>query len=144
MREDHVSSVLDEARRRLGEVTKDQAKYSEVLLTLIVQGLFQIMEPNTLIKTRQVDQELVQSLLPKAVDAYKQKMGKDVSLKLDTTSYLGADTCGGVELSALNGRIRVSCWHLLFVRIFSLSSEIGSFGKRITENTATIFFCNES
>lgn len=66
------------------------------------------MEPNTLIKTRQVDQELVQSLLPKAVEQYKQKMGKDVSLKLDTTSYLGADTCGGVELSALNGRIRVS------------------------------------
>jgi len=107
VREDHVSSVLDEARRRLGEVTKDQARYSEVLLTLIVQGLFQIMEPNTLIKTRQVDQELVQSLLPKAVEQYKGKMGKDVSLKLDTTSFLGADTCGGVELSALNGRIRV-------------------------------------
>lgn len=100
--------MLDEARRRLGEVTKDQAKYAEVLLTLIVQGLFQIMEPNTLIKTRQVDQELVQSLLPKAVEQYKEKMGKDVSLKLDTTSFLGADTCGGVELSALNGRIRVS------------------------------------
>lgn len=66
------------------------------------------MEPNTLIKTRQVDQELVQSLLPKAVEQYKEKMGKDVSLKLDTTSFLGADTCGGVELSALNGRIRVS------------------------------------
>lgn len=112
VREDHVGSVLDEARRRLGEVTKDQAKYSEVLLTLIVQGLFQIMEPNTLIKTRQVDQELVQSLLPRAVDAYKEKMGKDVVLKLDTTSFLGADTCGGVELSALNARIRVSSWFL--------------------------------
>lgn len=108
VREDHVGSVLDEARRRLGEVTKDQAKYSEILLTLIIQGLYQIMEPNTLIKSRQVDQQLVQDLLDKAAVEYKSKTGKDVVLKLDTNSFLGVDTCGGVELSALNGRIRVS------------------------------------
>lgn len=108
VREDHVGSVLDEARRRLGEVTKDQSKYSEILLTLVIQGLYQIMEPNTLIKSRQVDQQLVQDLLDKAAVEYKSKTGKDVVLKLDTNSFLGVDTCGGVELSALNGRIRVS------------------------------------
>lgn len=42
VREDHVKTVLDEARRRLGEVTKDQSKYSDVVRTLIVQGLFQV------------------------------------------------------------------------------------------------------
>lgn len=42
VREDHVKTVLDEARLRLGEVTKDQAKYSDVVRTLIVQGLFQV------------------------------------------------------------------------------------------------------
>ncbi len=137
VREDHVSSVLDEARRRLGEVTKDQAKYSEVLLTLIVQGLFQIMEPNTIIKTRQVDQELVQSLLPKAVEQYKEKMGKDVSLKLETTSFLGADTCGGVELSALNGRIRVS--KEIDFSFFVLPSWVLRMGSRSRWNGSMIF-----
>lgn len=103
-----MSSVLDEARRRLGEVTKDQAKYQEILLTLILQGLFQIMEPKTLIKCRAVDKDLVQGLLQRAADEYKSKMGKDVQLTVETNSFLGADTCGGVELVALNGRIRVS------------------------------------
>lgn len=42
VREDHVKTVLDEARRRLGEVTKDPAKYADVVRTLIVQGLFQV------------------------------------------------------------------------------------------------------
>lgn len=114
-----MSSVLDEARRRLGEVTKDQAKYREILLTLIIQGLFQIMEPKTLIKCRQVDQELVKSLLDQAATQYKAQIQKDVILTVETNSFLGADTCGGVELSALNGRIRVSVdWAVFSERTF--------------------------
>lgn len=42
VREDHVRNVLDEARRRLGEVTKDTQKYSEICRTLILQGLYQV------------------------------------------------------------------------------------------------------
>lgn len=92
----------------MGEVTKDQGKYSEVLLTLIVQGLFQIMEPKATIKSRQVDQALIEQLLPLAVQKYKEKTAKDCVLTLDKESFLPADTCGGIELHALNGRIRVS------------------------------------
>lgn len=99
---------MDEARRRLGEVTKDPTRYSEILSTLIVQGLYQIMEPKTLIRSRQADQGLIQNLLPKAVEEYKSKTGKDVVITLDPDSFLPADTCGGVELLALNGRLRVS------------------------------------
>lgn len=108
VREDHVRSVLDEARRRLGEVTKDEAKYQEVLLTLIVQGLYQIMEPKVLVRARQVDQSLVQGLLSRASAQYKEQTGKDVVLTLESEAFLPVDTCGGIELTALNGRIRVS------------------------------------
>jgi len=107
VREDHVRSVLDEARRRLGEVTKDPTKYTDVLYQLIVQALFQIMEPKATIRSRQVDQALLQNLLPGAVEEYKARTGKDCVVKLDTESFLPADACGGVELYALNGRIRV-------------------------------------
>lgn len=107
VREDHVRSVLDEARRRLGEVTKDPTRYTQVLQSLIVQGLYQIMEPSTTIRSRQIDQNLVQSLLPAAVAQYKSQTGKDVVVTLDTDNFLAADSPGGVELVALNGRIRV-------------------------------------
>lgn len=108
VREDHVRSVLDEARRRLGEITKDPTKYSEILVKLIVQGLFQIMEPKATIKCRQADVGLIESLLPTALENYKGKIGKDINITLDKESFLPADTCGGVELYALNGRLRVS------------------------------------
>jgi len=107
VREDHVRSVLDEARRRLGEVTKDSGKYKEVVLTLVVQALYQIMEPKVSVRCRQVDQSLVQGLLAEASEQYKQQTGKEVVLTIDTDAFLSADTCGGVELVALNGRIRV-------------------------------------
>lgn len=42
VREDHVRNVLDEARKRLGEVTHDTGRYKEVLQLLIIQGLYQV------------------------------------------------------------------------------------------------------
>lgn len=42
VREDHVRAVLDEARKRLGEVTRDQGKYAQILESLILQGLYQV------------------------------------------------------------------------------------------------------
>lgn len=42
VREDHIRNVLDEARRRLGEVTRNQQQYSHILQQLIIQGLYQV------------------------------------------------------------------------------------------------------
>jgi V-type H+-transporting ATPase subunit E len=107
VREDHVRSVLDEARRRLGEVTRDPQRYAQVLSTLITQGLYQIMEAKITLRGRQADAKIIQSVLPPAVQKYKQETGKDVEITLDVESFLPADSCGGIELYALQGRIKV-------------------------------------
>ncbi|EDV34050.1 uncharacterized protein Dana_GF20699 [Drosophila ananassae] len=107
VREDHVSSVLEDARKRLGEVTKNQSEYKTVLTKLIVQGLFQVMEPKVILRCREVDVPLVRDVLPAAVDQYKKSMNQNVDLVIDEKDFLSADTCGGVELLALNGRIKV-------------------------------------
>lgn len=107
VREDHVRAVLDEARRRLGEVTRDTGKYSLTLQLLITQGLYQIMEANVLVRGRQSDAQHIQNALPAAVEQYKRETGKDVVITLDTDNYLPAESTGGIELYALQGRIRV-------------------------------------
>lgn len=43
VREDHVRNVLDEARKRLGEVTRDTQRYTEVVKTLVLQALYQVI-----------------------------------------------------------------------------------------------------
>jgi len=42
VREDHVKDVLEEARKQLGQITRDENRYTRVLHTLILQALFQV------------------------------------------------------------------------------------------------------
>jgi len=107
VREDHVRNVLEEARRRLGEVTKNPAVYKEVLQKLIVQALYQTMEPDVILRIRRGDTALVEEVLPAVVEQYKANIGTSVKFSIDTNNYLPEDTCGGVELIALNGRVSV-------------------------------------
>ena len=107
VREDHVRNVLEEARRRLGEVTKNTAEYKKILQQLIVQALYQTMEKVVILRCRQTDLSLVNEVLPGCVDDYKRTIGQDVDINIDTDNYLPADTCGGIELIALNGRVKV-------------------------------------
>ncbi|XP_063380277.1 V-type proton ATPase subunit E [Cydia fagiglandana] len=107
VREDHVRNVLDEARKRLAEVPNNKELYSELLVTLIVQALFQLVEPQVTVRVRQADKSLVEGLLPKAQSSYKQKISKDLQLKVDNENFLPAETCGGVDLVAAKGRIKI-------------------------------------
>ena len=107
VREDHVRSVLDEARRRLGEVTKNQSEYRQVLQKLIVQALYQTMEKNVTLRIRRVDENLIREILPDCVEQYKSNIGKDIVISIDTEHYLPETTCGGIEVIALNGRVKV-------------------------------------
>lgn len=108
VREDHVRNVLDEARKRLGEVTKDTHRYTEILKTLILQGLYQLFEHPVVIRSRAQDRHLVESIIPEMAQEYKAQSGKDITLKVDMDNALPAETCGGVELHALRGKIKIN------------------------------------
>ncbi|XP_066999037.1 V-type proton ATPase subunit E [Anabrus simplex] len=107
VREDHVRNVLEDARKRLGEVTRNSSRYNEILHKLILQGLYQLLEPSVNIRVREADKSAVQGILSSIADEYKKATGKDINLKVDTESYLSAETTGGVELQAQKGRIKI-------------------------------------
>lgn len=65
------------------------------------------MEANVVVRGRQADAQLIQNILPSAVEAYKSTSGKDVVVTLDTDFYLPADATGGVELVTQSSRIKV-------------------------------------
>lgn len=73
---------------------------------LILQALYQVMETKVIIRCREADVSLVNDILSKVSDEYKDTMKKEISAKVDTT-YLPANIAGGVEVIALNGRIKV-------------------------------------
>jgi V-type H+-transporting ATPase subunit E len=106
-REEHIRTVLDEARRRLGEVTRDSRRYKIVLKGLMTQALFQLMEAQVTVKCRQIDVPLVQEMIPETSAAYQAAIKKTVQMKIDTENYLPSEGFGGVELSAQKGKIKV-------------------------------------
>ncbi|XP_043254717.1 V-type proton ATPase subunit E [Colletes gigas] len=108
VREDHVRNVLDEARMKLGEVTRDSVQYREILKLLILQGLCQLTEGQATVRVRQVDLPLVEALVDSVQDTYKQLTNKDIIIKIDQDNFLPPNSCGGVDLFAGRGRIKVS------------------------------------
>jgi len=107
-REDHVASVLEESKRRLGEITKDRAVYKKILSCLITQGLLQLLEQNVLLRCRQADLSIVEEVVGSAVEQYREKTGKDCNAKVDQEAFLSANICGGVDLIAQKGKIKIS------------------------------------
>jgi len=106
--DDHIQTVLDDARKKLGEVVSDSARYKQVLLGLLTQCLFQLLEPVALIRCRSADLELVKEVRDDALKTYREKTKNDCDLQIDTTNHLPADCAGGVELTAKQGRIKVT------------------------------------
>lgn len=65
------------------------------------------MEQTVTLRVRNADKSLVESLVGRAQTDYKNKIKKDVQLKIDADNYLSPDTCGGIVLVAAKGRIKV-------------------------------------
>uniref|UniRef100_H2MMF4 ATPase H+ transporting V1 subunit E1a n=1 Tax=Oryzias latipes TaxID=8090 RepID=H2MMF4_ORYLA len=57
-RDDMITDLLNEARKRLSELAKDPETYSKLLDGLILQGLYQLLEPKVTIRCRQQDVEI--------------------------------------------------------------------------------------
>lgn len=70
--------------------------------------MYQLFETNVLIRARTQDRALVESILSDVQEKYKQAVGKDVNLKVDQEGSLPADTTGGIELLAQQGKIKIN------------------------------------
>lgn len=109
----HIQNLLAEARTRLGKSSSDRANYTRVVCDLIIQALFQvllfysivekiccqyiinfvqIMEPNVTIRCREIDLELVESVLPEAIAKYTEAMHKPCHITIAKENCLPADT----------------------------------------------------
>ncbi|XP_052825852.1 V-type proton ATPase subunit E [Octopus bimaculoides] len=106
-REEHIKDVLEEARRRLGQVTNDKHRYRGILEGLITQALFQLLETNVIIKCREQDVNLVKEVLPQCQENFKAATSKDVKVTISTDSFLASSVSGGVEVFAQQGKIKV-------------------------------------
>ncbi|NP_001079767.1 ATPase, H+ transporting, lysosomal 31kDa, V1 subunit E1 L homeolog [Xenopus laevis] len=107
-RDDHISDLVNEARQRLARVVKDTARYQMLLDGLILQGLFQLLEPKVVIRCRKQDLPLITASVQKSIPTYKAATKQGVEVIIDQETHLTPEIAGGVELYNGNGKIKVS------------------------------------
>ncbi|GIY11439.1 v-type proton ATPase subunit E [Caerostris darwini] len=107
-REDHIRGVLDEAKKKLHSKTKDTAQYQEVLKNLILQAVFQLLEPEVSIKCRKQDLNLVENVLSIVSKEFLEKVGKPCKVVIDKDNFLSPECAGGIELTAQKGKIKIN------------------------------------
>ncbi|GFQ67755.1 v-type proton ATPase subunit E [Trichonephila clavata] len=107
-REDHIRAVLEEAKKKLHTKTKDSAQYQEVLKNLILQAVFQLLEPEVSIRCRKQDMDLVEKALSTVAKEYQEVVGKQCKVNVDKDNYLSPECAGGIELTAQKGKIKIN------------------------------------
>ncbi|CAF4143686.1 unnamed protein product, partial [Rotaria sordida] len=104
-----VQALKEEARKQLTILTQDRSKYPTILANLIAQGLYLLMEKEVSIRCRRNDRDLVQQLIPEAIQRYKQDLKQnDIKVTIDEKNFLADESAGGIELFAMGGKIKVS------------------------------------
>lgn len=106
-KDDHIKRILEESRMKIREVTKDIPRYQQLLKDLITQGLYQLLETEVVIRCRKQDYQLVKAVYASAGALFKSGTGIDCKLSIDT-EFLSTESCGGVDLLAKGGKIKLT------------------------------------
>ncbi|XP_010529628.1 PREDICTED: V-type proton ATPase subunit E1 [Tarenaya hassleriana] len=114
--DDIVNAMKDDASKELLNVSGDDYAYSRLLKDLVVQCLLRLKEPSVLLRCREDDLSLVESVLDDAKDEYADKAKVHApEIIVDHQVYLppppkhhdshGLYCSGGVVLASRDGKI---------------------------------------
>jgi V-type H+-transporting ATPase subunit E len=106
-KEDALQAILEEARSKLKGVSGDKATYEKVLAGLIEEGLYSLMDDKVVVRVRESDVAVAEKAVEQAAKQYEETAGKPVTIMVDKTNYLAADSAGGVIVVSDNGKIDV-------------------------------------
>ncbi|KAL1420908.1 hypothetical protein MTO96_004282 [Rhipicephalus appendiculatus] len=104
---DHVARVVNETRKNLVYITGKESRYKPFLERLILQGLYRLLDKDVVLSCRKKDEALVKAAIPVAVKQFRKKTCIQANVVIDTENWLGEQSCGGVELTSLQGRKKV-------------------------------------
>lgn len=82
-RQELLDSVFEQAQKKLGDSTKDKAKYQEILKNLMLEGFYALNEPKVQVRGRKQDYDIIKKAIESASKEYKEKMNKEVSATID-------------------------------------------------------------
>ncbi|KAK7117515.1 hypothetical protein R3I94_022918 [Phoxinus phoxinus] len=107
-RDDMIKDLLNDAQQRLANIAKDPNQYPALLEGLVLQGLYQLLEPRVIIRCRKEDVAMVQAAVQKNIPIYKEAVKSNIEVRIDENNFLSPNISGGVEVYNADCKIKVS------------------------------------
>ncbi|KAF2839806.1 ATPase, V1/A1 complex, subunit E [Patellaria atrata CBS 101060] len=107
-RQELLNDLFEQARKRLGDHTKDKSKYQEILKNLILEGLYALNESNVQVRARKADYDIVKKAIDDASKVYQEKTDKEVKVEIDEKNAFPEESAGGVSIVGTGGRIDIN------------------------------------
>lgn len=90
--QDLLDNVFEQARQKLGDVSKDEGKYQGIMKNLILEGMYCLNEKSVKVIAREQDYDVVRKAIPEAEAAYKDALDVEVKIELDESDPLPAES----------------------------------------------------
>lgn len=78
-----LDDIFEDARAKLAEVSADEERYQEVLVGLVLEGLYAMNEREVEVRCRSADKAAVEKAVETAKGLFKAKTGGDVEVRVD-------------------------------------------------------------
>ncbi|CAK9298815.1 unnamed protein product [Gordionus sp. m RMFG-2023] len=107
-KESHMQHVLEEAHKQLSKIVQEKGKYRELLKLLIIESLFELLEPEVILQCKKSDAETIKGLLNECIQVYQKNAGQNITLEVNSSQFLPEDNLGGIMASNKSGKIKVA------------------------------------
>ena len=87
-RQEVLDQLFEQARGKLGSYSSSGKGYQEICKNLLLEGIYALNESTALVRTRRKDHDTVKKSIPEAQKEYKDKMGREVQIKIDDKNDL--------------------------------------------------------
>lgn len=118
-REEALTTIFDATHNELKKLTEDKKKYKTLLIGLIEEALYALMEHTVTIQVKETDVAVAKEAAKEAVDNFSKKSGFSVEYTVDESSFLNKDLAGGITV--VNGTGKISINNTLDERLKLLS-----------------------
>lgn len=107
-REEALETIFGATQDELKKIAGNKDKYKKLLIGLIEEGLYSLMEPSVVIKVRKTDVAVVKDAAKTAVDNFSKQAGFSVDFQVDESNFLNKDVAGGIIVVNGSGKISVN------------------------------------
>lgn len=105
-REQMLDDIFEATKVDLKKLSSNKKKYEPVLKAVILESLLRLLEPVAVLKVREQDKKLAESVKEAVLKEYQEKSGRETTFTI-SSEFLNKDAAGGVVASDESGKIVV-------------------------------------